>query len=424
MKQQGPSTTILASIQWLFFIFANTFIVPISIGIAFGVGTDDITSMMRTSFILTGLACILQGWIGHRFSLMEGHSGLWWGLMLALAASAPSVGMSYATLGGGLATGILLAGVVTLLLSLFNLVHLIQRLFTPVVMGAYLIILSVQLGLIFFHGMLQVKEDGTLDIPVSLLSLAVVIVVAWIGIKGRGIVSNFSILIGMVLGWICYVFLFGANEIQDVPFSYISIFPLGSPNLEIGIVITGFVASLLNLSNTFTSIYAAEEFYKQKVSRLRYRIAFTLTGIFSTIAPVFGLVPYATFTSSIGFLESTRIFETRPFIIGGGLLILLGIIPPLGSFLATMPVTIGNAVLFVAYMQMFGTAIKSLKNLHFHSRTIYRIAFPVLISVCLMNMSPNMFSDFPLYIRPLISNGLLMGILIAIFLEKAVKWPD
>lgn len=423
VKHQA-STTLLASLQWLFFIFANTFIVPISIGAAFHLSAEDITATMRISFILTGTACVLQGWVGHRFSLMEGHSGLWWGLILALAASAPSVGISYAALGGGLATGILLAGFVTLLLGLFNLVHLIQRLFTPVVMGAYLLLLSVQLSLIFFKGMLKVNENGVLDVPVTLLSILVVIAVTWVNIKGKGIISNFAILIGIVIGWISYVILFGANKIEHVPFTYVALFPLGIPNLEIGIVLTGFVAGMLNLSNNFTSIYAAEILYQEKITMTRIRIAFTLTGVFNCIAPVFGLVPYATYTSSIGFLESSRIFDRKPFLIGGALLILFGIITPLGSFLATMPVTIGNAVLFVAYIQMFGTAIKSLKEFQFHSRSIYRMAFPVLIGVCIMNLSPNLFSDLPMYIRPLISNGLLMGILLAIFLDKAIKWSN
>lgn len=423
MKHQSSSTA-LASLQWMFFIFANTFIVPISIGNAFLLPTDDITSIMRISFILTGIACLLQGWIGHRFSLMEGHSGLWWGLIIGLAASAPSVGVSYATLGGGLATGIMLAGIVTVLLGVFNLIHLVQRLFSPIVIGAYLLLLSVQLSLIFFKGMLQINEEGVLDIPVSLLSIVVVVLVTWVSIKGKGALSNFAILIGIVVGWILYVLLFGANEIQQVPISHIPIFPLGTPNLEIGIVITGFIAGMLNLSNNFTSFYAAETLYQTKLSMIRIRVAFALTGIFNTIAPVFGLVPYTTFTSAIGFLESTRILDRKPFLISGVLVMSLGVIPPLGSFLASMPVTIGNAVLFVAYLQMFGTALKSVKELSFQSRTIYRIAFPVLVGICIMNLPPNIFSDIPMYIRPLISNGLLVGILLAVVLDKVVKWNN
>ncbi|MEK1832053.1 purine/pyrimidine permease [Priestia megaterium] len=121
-------------------------------------------------------------------------------------------------------------------------------------------------------------------------------------------------------------------------------------------------------------------------------------------------------------LESTKILSKKPFIISGGLFALLGLFAPLGSFFSTLPITVGNAVLFVAYLQLFGTALRSIQAYTFNSKTIYRIALPILIGVSLMNMSPHVFENISFYIRPLISNGLLMGILIAILLERLIKW--
>ena len=31
---------------------------------------------MRSSLIFTGVACVIQGWKGHKYPIMEGHSGL------------------------------------------------------------------------------------------------------------------------------------------------------------------------------------------------------------------------------------------------------------------------------------------------------------------------------------------------------------
>jgi xanthine/uracil permease len=423
MRQFMTSTTLPAALQWLFFIFANTFVVPLSIGMAFHLSPEIIAVTMRISFILTGSACILQGIVGHRFSLMEGHGGLWWGLMIGLSASAPSVGISYTTLGGGLATGIILSNIVIILLSSFNLVHLVQKLFSPMVMTVYLFLLSIQLTFIFFKGMIKVTENGELDIPVTLFSLFLVFLVIFISMKGKGLVSNFAILIGIFIGWIFYIFLFGANEpAKSAAFSQITLFPLGKPNFEIGIVIAGFIAGLLNLSNSFTSIFAAESLYKKTASKGQTRNSLIITGFYGCLTGLFGLVPFATYTSSIGFLESTRILDRKPFLLAGAFVTVLGIISPFGTFLASMPITVGNAVLFVAYIQMFGTTLKGLKDFEFNSKTIYRVAIPVLIGVCIMNLSPNLFSSFPLSIRPLLSNGLLMGILLSILLDKMVVW--
>lgn len=423
MNRLSYLTTAFASLQWLFFIFANTIVVPISVGTAFDLPQSEIAAILRSSLIFTGIACMLQGYIGHRYPLMEGHSGVMWGLVLNLCLSASAMGMSLPAIGGGIATGMLLAGAVVLILGAFKLVSYIQKIFTPMVMTVYLFLLTFQLIIIFFTGMLKVSPEGELDIPISLFSVGIVILVALIKIKGKNLISNFAILIGMVVGWILYLLLFPSEQaITTQGSTSLTFFPLGTPNLNIGIIAITFLASIINLSNTIASVQAASNLLEEKVSQSSLDRSYLLTGSYSIVAAVLGLVSYAPFASSIGFLESTRIFDRKPFIIGGGLMAVLGIIPFLGSVLATLPVTVGNAVLFVAYLQLFGTSLKSLNGYVFNSVTIHRLAAPVLIGVCIMNLDVSLFNIFPVYIQPLLSNGFIMGVLISVVLELFIKW--
>lgn len=423
MQRNFNSLTIFSSVQWLFFIFANTVVVPISLGSIFQLPTETIAMMLRSSLILTGVACILQGWIGHRYPLMEGHSGLLWGVMLNLGISASALGMSFEQIGGGIATGILLAGVVTVFIAVFNLIEYVQKIFSPMVTSVYLFLLTFQLIFIFFQGMLKVSDDGSLNVPVSLLSVGIVILVSLLKIKGNAIIGNFSILIGIVVGWVLYVLLFPQFIEQPVSTGFtISLFPLGQPNLQYGIVAVAFFAGVLNLSNTIASIRAAASLFKEEAESSQYRKSFFLTGLFAFVSPVFGLVPYTPFTSSIGFLQSTRILQKEPFFLGGGMLVIIGLIPPFGDFLSTMPVTIGNAVLFVAYLQLFGTAYNSLNGTVLNSFTVFRVAGPVLLGVCLLNISPEILSSVPILLQPFISNGLIMGVVLSILMETCINW--
>lgn len=423
MNKWFSTLTMFSSFQWLFFIFANTVVVPISIGTAFEVAPDIMAMMLRSSLILTGLACVFQGMMGHRLPLMEGHSGLLWGVILNLGLSASSIGISLPAIGGGIATGILLACFITILLAAFNGVWILQKIFSPMVVSVYLFLLTFQLIFIFFIGMLPVTSEGTIDIQVGLLSIGILILVSVLKIKGNKLISNFSILIGLMAGWLFYVILFPHLQAAPVPAgSDIMLFPLGQPNLEYGIIVVAFFAVMLNLSNTIASITAGAALLNEKTNNKQYRNSILITAIFSVFATGFGLVPYTPFTSSIGFLQSTRIFLREPFFIGGGLLTVMGLIPVLGSFLATMPISIGNAVLFVAYLQLFGTAFSSLNGSEFNSNTIFRLAGPVLIGVSLMNISPDLFNSLPVLIQPFVSNGLIMGVLISIILESLVDW--
>lgn len=426
MNKWFSTITMFSAVQWLFFIFANTVVVPISIATVFHLSPDIMAMMLRSSLIFTGLACVFQGILGHRFPLMEGHSGLLWGVILNLGISASTLGISLSTIGGGIASGIILACVVTLILAAFNGVSLLQWIFGPMVMTVYLFLLTFQLIFIFFKGMFPLTDEGTVNIPVSLFSIGIVILVTVLKLKGKTIISNFSILIGLILGWVIYEILF-STQIQQVPhssdFSF-TLFPLGQPNLEYGIIGVTFFAVMMNLSNTIASIGAGASLFKQEATEKQYRHSIFITAISTLIGSGLGLVPYTPFTSSIGFLQSTRIYQREPFLLGGGILTLMGLIPALGSFLATMPITVGNAVLFVAYLQLFGTAFGSLNGQSFNSNTIFRLAAPVLIGVSLMNLSPAVFSNLPVLIQPFIANGLIMGVLISIFLEKLVSWSN
>jgi xanthine/uracil permease len=425
MNKRFGTVTIFSSVQWLFFIFANTVMIPISVGAVFQLPSETIAMMLRVSLVFTGLASIFQGWAGHRYPLMEGHSGLLWGVILNLGLSASSLGMSFTQIGGGIATGVLLASAVTLILAAFNGISLLKSIFNPMVMSVYLFLLTFQLIFIFFKGMMKVSDQGTIDVPITLYSFALVIFVSLLKLKGNGIISNFSILIGLLGGWIGYDLLFmsegqqGAASAGEVSFT---LFPLGQPNLEVGIIAVTFFAGLMNLSNTVASISSADTLFKKESGKREYRGSIFFTAVFTVIGSGFGLVPFTPFTSSIGFLQSTRILMKTPFFLGGALLALIGMIPPLGSWLAGMPVTVGNAVLFVAYLQLFGTAFNSLNGKTFNSDTIFRLAAPVLIGISLMNTPAALFADLPVLIQPFISNGLIMGVLISILMEKMVNW--
>lgn len=419
-------TTALASIQWLFFIFANTVVVPISIGAAFGLSAETTSSMLQSSLIFTGIACLLQGWIGHRYPIMEGHSGVTWGLMLNLAIAADSLGTPLTEIGGGIATGFLLAGAVTVLLGSLGLLKFLSAVFTPMVMRVYLFLLTFQLIFIFLDGMIARTPDGAMDVPVSLFSLAVAAFVMLLKVKGSKAVGNFSILIGICVGWAVYAILFpGGNLPAASGASYhFPIFPLGAPNLNAGIVIVTFLAGLINLSNVIAAAEAASRLQGgEPTPAARLNASYMLTGGYSIIAGVFGLVSYAPFASSVGFLQSTGNYNRKPFLIAGALMAVLGLIPPLGGFLATMPITVGNAVLFVAYLQLFGTSLNSLEGTTFDPVTIHRIAVPVLAGVGILTLDPQLFASLPVLLQPLVSNGFIMGVLLSILLEHAMRWP-
>jgi len=130
-----------------------------------------------------------------------------------------------------------------------------------------------------------------------------------------------------------------------------------------------------------------------------------------------GLVPYAPYASSLGFLQSTGIRQRAPFFVGSLLFVLLGMISELSAFFSTIPQSVGNTILFVAYLQLFRSALRNIEGLTFEPKTVYRIALPALVGLSIMSLPATAFATLPELLQPLLSNGMLVGILVALFME-------
>lgn len=418
----------IAGIQWFFFIFANIVIIPITVGEAFGLSQAEIVPLLQFSFIITGLACLAQVFIGHGRPILEGQSGLWWGIFLTLVATASAQGMPLEVLGGSLALGVIISGVITMLIGILGIGPYIGKLFNPGVMGVFMLLLGITLIQIFLKGMLgipfgQAADTATINLPIAGLAIFIALLVIIISIKSPAHIRSYALLIGIVLGWILFVLFFGTSSAAtDSSVKSIPLFPFGSITWDTGVVLTAVLAGLLNTSNTFGALKGTDEMLKKQTTNKDYRTSFTMTGAATVGAGFFGLVPYAPFVSSIGFLKQTNIYDRMPFIIGSFLFFLMGVIPPVGAFFSTLPLSIGSAVLFVAYLQLFNSSIDFFRGMSFNTLNVYRSAIPLFVGVVIMTLPAAYFESIPTFIRPFISNGLLVGIILALILENMMNW--
>jgi len=399
-------------------MFANTVVIPISIGSAFQLESIEIVSAIQRSFIFTGVACLLQGLIGHRLALMEGQSGLWWGVILSLAATASTMNLELTTIGGSIAVGVIISGILVAVFGILGMGEVLKKWFTPIVMFVFLLLLANQLITIFLKGMIGLNIGDSIDVKVACFSFTLAALTILIHVKGKGIISSLNLLIGMTVGWVAAALLFPVEVTETIKTTpFLTWFPWGQPAFEWGIVITVVITGLLNTTNTIATLKGAEDVFEKETTPKQYRASFCLTGLLSASSGLLGLVPYAPYASSLGFLQSTGIRERAPFFVGSVLFILLGLVPQLSAFFSTIPHSVGNTVLFVAYLQLFRSAIRNIEGLTFEPTTVYRIALPALLGLSIMTLPAAAFTTIPQLIRPILSNGMLMGILTALFME-------
>lgn len=428
LKELLKSSNWFSGLQWLFFIFTNIIVIPITVGAAFELPQESIVSLLQLSFIVTGIACILQALLGHGRAIMEGQSGLWWGVILTLVNTAVANGIPLTELGGSLTVGILISGILTVIIGLSGMGPKLAKLFSPAVMGVFMFLFGCQLVGIFMKGMLGIPfgnaaESGSINVSISLLSIVIAIIVIVISVKAPSSIRRYSLLIGIIAGWLAFVLFFKpqSSVIQNSPFKF-ELFPLGSPTWNTGIIITVILAGLLNTANTFGALKGTDNMYHAQTTDKQYRSSFTITGIFTGISGLLGLVPYAPYVSSIGFLNQTGIIKRVPFILGGFMFLVMGLVPPIGNFFSQLPLSVGSAVLFVSYLLLLNSSFNFFKLVNFNTANVYRSAVPLFVGIVIMTMPATYFETLPSTIRPLISSGLLVGITLALLLENLFKW--
>ncbi|MEX4699969.1 hypothetical protein P0209_14160, partial [Escherichia coli] len=74
------------------------------------------------------------------------------------------------------------------------------------------------------------------------------------------------------------------------------------------------------------------------------------------------------------------------------------------------------------HLPLLFSALVFSQQITFTARNIYRLALPLFVGIFLMALPPVYLQDLPLTLRPLLSNGLLVGILLAVLMDNLIPW--
>lgn len=418
----------LSGLQWFFFIFCNTVVIPPTLQSAFNLSPGVTFCITQYTFISTALACLAQVFLGHRRAIMEGPTGLWWVTILTLTLAEAANGTPLPEIGGSLAVGILISGILTILIGVSGLGFYLARLFRPAVMATFMFLLGAQLISIFMKGMLGLPFGVytgvvTINYPAFYWALTVLLlIIAIIAFLPRAI-GKYALLIGTLVGWGVYSWWFAPTGAPIAGSDWV-LFPLGWPQeLHWGIVISAILTGLVNVSNNFAAVRGTDIFYADgPAGRSLFRRSFMVSGGLTCLAAPLGVVPFSPFVSSIGLLTQTQDSSQRSFIIGSVVFLLVGMLTPLAQFFCSIPLTVSSAVMLASYLPLLFSSVLFINKIELNSRNIYRLALPLFLGVFLMSMPSSFWQGVPITIRPLFSNGLLIGVLLAVLVENSIPW--
>lgn len=421
--------TVIGGLQWAVFIIASSIAAPIAIAHVFGMDTAETALFIQRTMFVLGIACLVQAFVGHRLPINEGAAGLWWGIFVVYAGM---IGIVYPTEGDALQalqSGMLISGVLFILLAISGLITKMKSLFTPTVTFTYLMLLILQLSGSFLRGMVGVEGPGDKVDLVLFLGSFIVVIMTFITMNHKmPWVSRYSVLLSIGFGWILFILIGKAGSVNLEPNAWIQfpdLFVFGKLVWDSGMFITAGFITLLLIANMMASIRVMESLLKQSFSITppdRMKQGSIASGINHLFAGMFSAIGPVPISGAAGFVGATRTASLKPFITGSIIVIVITLIPSIMSVFAVLPAPVAYAVTFVIFTKMVEMAFWELSTEPNRERAYKVSAVGLMIGVGIMFIPQESMSNLPNVVAVVLSNGLIMGTVIAIWVEQYYKW--
>ena len=395
---------LLYGLQWLMIcipvVLTSTFVAP----------EGEMVFFTQKLFVVCGLAIIIQVLWGHRLPLVAGPAAV---LLMGVIA-ARSQGHDASTIYPSMIVG----GALVTLLAAVGAMKYIQRIFTPRIVAAIVVLIPFTMakpivGLIFAD-----KAHAGLALAATIVGIALM---AWANKAFRGIWKSAVVIIAMVAGSLFYYCLTG------FPKSFVSdsvsprIF-LGEYHLDAGVILAFLFCYIALLINQIGSVQSLGQMVGASHMERRQKRGLLVTGLFHMLCGTTGVLGVVDYSLSPGVVASTSCASRYTILPAAVAMILLALFPQVVAALLTIPQPIMGIVLLFLMATQVAAGLEIIHSskavLSFRDGLV--LGMPIMVTIILSFAPAEAMAAGPSLLRPIVVNGFVMGIIVVLLLEHLV----
>lgn len=413
MKKQGLVT--LDALQWIVYHIGVVISAPVVVGNALGMDAAEIGKLSQLTFFLTGVASLLQIWLGHGGLLIEGPAAPWWAAIVILAGIASAMGRPLTLVRTDVEGALIIAGLAMAVLGSIGFIRWARALFTCRVTGILLMLLGLQIGGVGIKGL---AAGG---VKLFIIGLLVLMMVIYLNLNGRGLLKSSAFILSVVCGWLL-AFLAGEVKWPGISrwFSLPTLLPWGPPTLETGSVASFTLLGLLLVPNVVGSIAALEAAINERLPIKKYDRGLAASGAANFLAGIFGGIGTIPFAISAGLISLTGNKSRQPFILACVIFIAMGLFPPLGALAGSVPQPVAAAVLLVSGCSLAMIGLRDVMREEIVLRENFIVGLGLLSGIGVMLLPHSQWEQVPGWLAAILSNGVIVGTLASILLEHVI----
>ncbi len=427
-----PAPRLLTlGLQHVLVMYAGAVAVPLIIGRALKLPPEDVAFLISADLFACGLATIIQSYglpfVGIRLPVMMGVTFASVGPMLSMAAD-PEIGVL------GIYGAAIAGGVFAILVAPF--ISRLLPLFPPVVTGTIILVIGVSLMRVAINwaagGLPTITKvvdgvpgafpnpayGGLQGLGVALFVLLTILaLIRW----GSGFVSNISVLLGIVAGAVLAAAL-GLMSFAKVGqagwFALVTPFHFGVPQFHLVPALTMCVVMVVVMIESLGMFLALSDMTGKVIDQQALTRGLRADGLGTLLGGIFNTFPYTSFSQNVGLVGITGVKSRWVTVAGGGIMIVLGLLPKSAALVEAIP----QAVLGGAGIVMFGmvaaTGARILTEVDFRENryNLYVVAISIGFGMISL-VSPNFFKNLPNALHPLLESGILLAAVVSVVLN-------
>ncbi len=410
LEEKPPfAHTLLYGLQWLMIAIPNVVTVSILAKLQFGDGNVQMqTSYLQSVYFVFGLTMLVQAFWGHRMPLVVGSAAV---LLVGILSAFSSASFN------AIYTSIAIGGAALLMVSLSGLLKKITRIFTPRVIVVILGLIAMTLTPVIISLMFESGKEffGFMFFIIGIIATFV------LDRMMKGVAKSLTVMIITIGGSVVYYLFNPLPDVASVGYTTDLSRIVIKPEFDLSTTIAFLVCFFALLINELGSIESLRSLIGAEENG-RIRRGCAVTGAGNILAGMMGVIGPVDYSISPGIVSSTKCaarITIVPCAIG---LIVCSFLPSAVVWLTQLPnMVIGLVLTYVVVLQFASSfemiAEKKIIANFGHSLTI---ALPLIASLIVAFLPDAVEENLPLALRPILTNGFVIGVLLVVFLEHIV----
>ncbi|PVC79638.1 nucleobase:cation symporter-2 family protein [Streptomyces sp. CS131] len=415
-----PLKMFTSGLQHVAAMYAGVVAPPLIVGPAVGLTAKETAFLMGASLFTAGIATLLQTigfWkVGARLPFVNGVS---------FAGVAPMIAIGKDRGHDGIAVifgAIIVASLLGFVLAPYFCK--LVRFFPPVVTGTVITLIGVSLLPVAFNwsqgGNATADDYGSMT-NITMAAVTLVIVLALRKLL-RGFLQQIAILLGLVIGTLIAIPAgitdFSAIKNADVV-GFPTPFAFGAPQFEIAAIISMCIVMLVCMTESTADMLALGKIVGRPADEKIIEGGLRADTLGSAISPLFNGFMCSAFAQNVGLVAMTKIRSRYVVAAGGGILIVLGLVPVAASVIALVPLPVLGGAGIVLFGTVAASGIQTLATAAMEKGENALIVAAALGIGLIPIAAPQFYHAFPESLLVVLDSGISTGCVVAIVLNLA-----